>query len=569
MPKLISSMVWSALLVGALLFSTQAFASDRVVLASADKMPPIGKIITPTHDQAVGKQVEIEAEVIDTESGVYSVTFRIDPHTQPMIRVNATDADGDGIYTAVWNSNGFNDMPVLIDGVTVDKAGNKGKLAPIPSVQVDHVAPTARMIYPSEIAADAGWINTNGSIQVSADASDPHGIAQVEFVAVYRDANQQIIEQQLLSDATRPEGGYFTAIWDVTQIPDQIDRQFEYDVQIKAIAVDTAGNRSAESVGYFLGLDREPPTVEFIRPRFRVRQFNSVYIEVGAGDTYGMNNQVKALTVSARYQAPGQTRRHDHVLAQLTDTSGWNGTLSLVGLPDQIVTLMAEAVDEAGNRHSTSFLIRIDSTPTTFTNVSHSSDPFYTNGTGNMSFSFTVSENASVTVYIENGSGQLVNEIHFSPAFTTPQIAVWDGLDWHGQPVPTGTYRYWLQARDIHGNINNHPGDQFEIVFDNVRPSLTLKANPNPFYFSQGEPLEIEFEQDEAGYAEIEIFDASGNMVNFFSRQMQAGGHQWLWDGEDFLGMQVPTGAEYTISLRVTDLARNVSTERTVVRVEQ
>jgi hypothetical protein len=90
------------------------------------------------------------------------------------------------------------------------------------------------------------------------------------------------------------------------------------------------------------------------------------------------------------------------------------------------------------------------------------------------------------------------------------------------------------------------PGDE-----DAIGPhGLMLKQNqPNPF----GLWTVIEYELQQAAAVELEIFDATGRVVKMLSHQDESpGNHQFVWDGRDAQGREVPSG-KYYYQIRVGD----------------
>ena len=525
-----------------------------------DLAPPTGQIISPQTNGRVGQEMLLEAAVSD-DSGVFSVDFQIHTGSGSPIVINGRDLDNDGIYSANWNTINYNNQTVSVDAIVSDYLINTATLPAVTNVLIDHNGPEVTLINPPQFALDAIWITNSNSIQVIAEAQDPDGVAEVEFTAVFRDSSGALVTTLIGSDSIPNGAGHYTAIWDVSNIPDQADRTFPYDVQVKATAVDNQQNRGQEDIGWVIGLDRQAPEITFVSPPQGIPQGSSLPIDVTATDLLGVGNRVSQLTVTARYQTAGQTTPADYVLADVNDVTGWTGSLSLVNLPDQLITLLAEAEDEAGNSMTVTHYISIDTNAPTFSSVSHSDDPFITNGIGSMSFSYTLSEWAStVLIRISDDTGNVVQELSYSNVNTDPKVAVWDGLDRYGNLVASGIYQYEFEAVDSAGNMGSHPGNSFEVISDNTPPVIALWVKPSPYSYSLGVPLDILYEQDEAGYAEIEIFDSSGSMVFFGSWHEKAGSYGRFWDGTDFLGNKLPTPATYSFNLRVTDLAGNVST---------
>lgn len=543
-----------------------AFLTQEVgpISINVDATPPTGQLLTPQTNGRIGLDVPLVASVQDA-SGIYSVKFLLyeNGSNQPFYEETVTQPSSDGTYGANWNSQGRDGQTITVGVFVLDDspARNFAQLTPATNVLIDHTGPEATIINPPTLDTDAIWVTNANEIQLLAEAQDEDGVAGVEFTAVYRDSNGTLTTD-LLGTTTLTNGiGQFRYVWDVSNIPDQAERGGT-PLRVTATAIDTLGNRGAADDGWILGFDREAPTVSFVLPQPQNNpQGNALPIEVSATDTLGVVNAVNQLTVTARYRQTGQTSATDHVLATVTGVTGWSGNLPIANLPDQLITLYAEAIDDAGNRMTVTRQLLIDNNGPAFSNVGHSGTPLHANGSSSMSFSYTLSEAASsVTIFIVDDMGNAVTELTSSFVNTNPQVVPWDGRDKFGNLVPSGTYHYRLEAVDGAGNVGTHPGGSFDVINDITPPVISLTVTPAPFSYAQHGALEVVYSQDEAAYAEIEVFNSGGTMVQFVSWNQSAGSYLWKWDGIDWFGNQLPVPATYTFNLRVTDLAGNVST---------
>ena len=532
-----------------------------------DSVPPWGQITEPSTNSTHGDTVRLAAQVGDAHSGVDRVEFSV--HTtngwQP-VQPEGTPANN---FTVIWNSAGLPSQTISVRARVFDQQDNFADLTLVTDVVLDHDPPAVSMVYPPQAPA-AAWITGTGSIQVTAQASDPTGIQEVIFRARYWNVNGDYVEQTIGSDQTPNFYGDYSVIWDVSNIPDQVDRNL-HDLIVLADAVDAVGNVGAQGLGWITGFDREAPQVTFVSPATDVvTQNGTLAIEVEAIDNLSVANRVHQLTVNAHYRDAGQSSPTNHLLADLFDVHSWTSNFDLSSLPSQIMTLTARAEDEAGNERSIVRRITIDRSGPTVTVLGHNPDPFYANGSRSMSFSYRLSEWAStVRIIIADTSAGSVHELLFNNVAPNPQVQVanWDGKDKFGNLFPSGQYTYEFEASDVAGNITTQSGGSFSIVSDTSPPNVVVTVDPTYSLASSG-PLKILYDIDEDSYVEIEIFDISGAMVNYLGvGNQKAGADAVFWYGDDFVGNKVPTIADYRIRVRATDLAGNVAIEETWVTV--
>ena len=83
------------------------------------------------------------------------------------------------------------------------------------------------------------------------------------------------------------------------------------------------------------------------------------------------------------------------------------------------------------------------------------------------------------------------------------------------------------------------------------------EVTPNPSFGT----VQLTYELEAAARTRIDLFDASGRLVRtFMVGEQEAGAHDFLWDGRDRRGRELPAGA-YFLTLR----AGNIETTRGIV----
>jgi large repetitive protein len=173
---------------------------------------------------------------------------------------------------------------------------------------VDNTAPTTAISAPAQNA------QVEGTIQVSATASDNLGVAKVEFYAG---------ETLIGTDTSAP----YDISWDTTTVTNG-------SVTLTTRAYDVAGNVTG-SADRAISMDNTAPTVAITSPANGATLFLSATLQASAGDNVGITQVVF----------------YDGAKVIGTDTTApYSVSWSLLGVPTKGQhTLTAKAHDPAGN----------------------------------------------------------------------------------------------------------------------------------------------------------------------------------------------------------------------------
>lgn len=534
----------------------------RTIRVRVDDEPPSGVIVEPEMSSRHRDVLPLRAEVED-DHGVAEVVFAVIPESGATIEASA---DGSTGFATSLDISTLPEQRLLVSARAYDTQANYTILDTV-LAWVDRSGPEVEVEYPSADPATPTWITSTGMTQVRASTADPAGIAEVRFEAWYRDAAGIYGPHALGADATPDAQGDYSLLWDVAAIPDQVVRGYRTQAGqaplVVATAFDALGN-AASATGFVLGFDRLAPVVEITQPAAGgASSGGQLAIAAAASD---LTSGVVALEVQAIYR-PSAGSAPQTLSLGTTAGAGWTGTLDLDPLPDQVVQIVAEATDEAGNVGSRQRDVTLDRTPPTLAACNVADDPFHAGGGRATSISYQLGDPAaSVVLTVRDGSGAAVWESVTTNVDTWPRVIPWDGVGRNGSLVSSGRYDVELTAVDGYGNAATYPCDSFAIVVDTTPPALTLKVPPT--FALSGGPLGVVFVVDEAAYVELEIFDAGGTMVLFLgARNMAAGTDSIDWYGNGFGGTTVPTPASYTIQMRATDLAGNSATTSATVAV--
>ena len=546
-------------------FSSNSFGgsvrtSEYTIHLNRETTPPSGALTSPMTGAYYGATMRVTASVTDSQSGLDHVEFYLT--TASGMRFDApfqgTAANG---YSGVWNIGAVPEGPVTVCAEAVDRQGNRSNAISLPcvaNVQIDHTPPTVASIVPSPVGPNATWIRSSVSTMLRASATDAGGIRSVSFSAWYDDASGAY-GAHTIGRGSRLASGEYQISWTVSGIPDQADGG-RHRLFVDVTAVDTAGN-SSFATGWLAGFDRQLPTVRVSSPASSIRvSGGSLAVAAQASDNLGVGNVVARLTVVARYRETAAGAALDHTLADRPGVTAWSGSINLTTLPEQTLSITATAWDTAGNTSFHAQTVTIDRTAPVFSGVSTSAQPFNAGAGRTMSFNYTVSERASVTISIRDAAGTVVRSLRFIDVATSPQSSSWDGRNDAGAFVASGAYAYRLDAVDAAGNGGAHPGGSLNVVVDTTPPVVTVAFAPNPYRLS-GPNLDIRYQQNEAARTEVEILDGATVVRYLGALDSAAGLYNRLWDGLNSLGQRVAAPRQYTIRVRATDAAGN----RTVV----
>ncbi len=266
------------------------------VVVHTDILPPSLALTSPAQGAYLRGMVMLEA----TASDNHSIT-RVEFYDGATL----IGTDLSAPYALEWSTvsqEGAHTLTVK----AYDSAGNVGTSAGV-GVTVDNIAPT------SAISAPAQNAQLQGTVEVSADASDGQAVSRVEFYAG---------ETLLDTDTTAP----YAVGWDSTTVADG-------SVTLMSRVYDMAGN-STESAPRTVTVDNTAPTVAITSPANGASVFLSTTLKANAADTMGVTRVVF----------------YDGGTVIGTDTTApysvnWNVLL----VPKGWHTVTAKAYDAAGN----------------------------------------------------------------------------------------------------------------------------------------------------------------------------------------------------------------------------
>ena len=279
---------------------------DDLVFAvgeAVDETPPTVSVTAPTSNQLVTGIVTVAVAAQDD----FSVT-KVEVYDGAALIGTDTTAP----FTVTWDARFVTNGAHTLSARAYDAAGHVSTSAAVP-VTVDRTAPTVSLTAPA-----AGAL-VRGTVQLTASASDTHGVARVAF---YKGSPSSSNGTLIGTDTTTP----YAVSWDTTSSVNGSET-------LRAVAFDLAGN-VRESATVQVTVDNSGPTVAITSPGNGATVSMSTTIQATASDTHGVT----------------QVAFYDGTKLLGTDTTApysysWN--LLLVARGQH--TLTARATDGAGN----------------------------------------------------------------------------------------------------------------------------------------------------------------------------------------------------------------------------
>lgn len=275
--------------------------SDTCSTTKPDLGAPEVALTAPADGATVTGPTELGASASDA-GGIDRVEFRVDGATV------ATDTTAP--YSVTWDSATVGDGDHAITARAVDAAGNATvSAARTVNVVNDTTGPTVALTAPADGAT------VGGTVAMAADAADPSGVTQVEFL---------VGTTVVGTDATAP----YTASWNSAGTGGS--------VTMTARATDGAGNVATSAARTVTVVnDTAPPAVALTAPADGATVAGAVTLTADASDAASGVNRVEFL---AGATVLGSDTTAPYSLAWDT-TKGADGS----------VVLTARAVDGAGN----------------------------------------------------------------------------------------------------------------------------------------------------------------------------------------------------------------------------
>ncbi|MCX7922987.1 MAG: S8 family serine peptidase [Clostridia bacterium] len=205
-----------------------------------------------------------------------------------------------------------------------------------------------------------------------------------------------------------------------------------------------------------------------------------------------------------------------------------------------------------------------DTTPITMTIVGDTPDPFVPAGTNNARITYTLPENAYVTLKVYDSSNVLVRTLlsnAVKPAGT--QYVDWNGKNTSGTIVADGVYTYVFTLEDSAGNLSTPVSGT--ITIDKIAPIISgISISPDPFVPNEANTTTISYTLSEDAKATVSVYTATNALVKTLESAVSksAGSNTVEWNGKNSAGNLVNDGT-YVVKIDAVDNANIKAVQQT------
>ena len=228
-----------------------------------DGVPPTVSLTSPASGAIVGGAVTIGASAADN-IGVARVEFYLNPATTNTLLCTDSTAP----YECAWDTTTLTEGAHTLQAKAIDLSNAEGVSATV-TVTIDNTPPSVNIVSPADGAV------VSGTVTLTANAGDVHGVTLVEFYA------------DTILKCAGSASPYECAV-DTTTIPDGRHT-------VIAVAQDSAGNRAVSSSVTITTNngggqnDTTPPTVSITYPGNGSAVYGTVTVTATANDNIGIS----------------------------------------------------------------------------------------------------------------------------------------------------------------------------------------------------------------------------------------------------------------------------------------
>jgi subtilisin family serine protease len=418
----------------------------------ADTTSPTTTITAPADSAAVKGTITVSATASDN-IGVTQVELYRDG--------TLVDTDTAAPYSFSWSTTEVGDGNHTLQTKAYDAANNFGTSSTI-TVTVDNTAPAVAVTAPADNAT------VNGTVAVTANASDTIGVVGVQFKL---DGNNLGSE-----DTTSP----YSLDWDTLTASNG-------NHTLTAVARDAAGNTTtAFTITVTVSNDTTAPTTAITAPSNNASIKGTVTVSANATDNIGV--------VGVQFKLDGSNLSSEDTSSPYSIS--WDTTTASNGSH----TLTAVARDAAGNTTTSgSITVNVDNTvPTTSVTAPVNNATV----TATITVSATASDNVAVTKVELYRDGALID---------TKTVSPYD-FSWNTTTVGEGAHTLQTKAYDAADNIGS--SSVVNITVDNNSPTVSMTAPSNGASVSGASVTVSANASDTVAIQKVEFYRDSSVLIN-------------------------------------------------------
>jgi hypothetical protein len=300
--------------------NTGTSSTISVTVANPDTTAPVVAMSAPAAGASVANTISVSATASDNVG-----VARVDFYYGSTLIASDTSAP----YSVSWNTTSLANGSYALKAIATDSSNNQttSSLITVTVANADTVPPTVTLTAP------ASGSTVSDTVTISATASDNVGISAVNFFQ-----GTTLIS----SDTTAP----YSVSWNTASVANG-------SYQVKAIAIDIAGNTNTSSVATVTvnnsTADTIAPTVSLVAPVAGSILAGTTTISASASDNVGVSRV--NIYVGTTLMASDTTAPY---------TASWNTALST----NTTFLLKAVAYDAAGNSATSSYVVTVSNTTT-------------------------------------------------------------------------------------------------------------------------------------------------------------------------------------------------------------
>lgn len=475
--------------------------SVTINVANSDTTPPTVSIDTPTAGSTLAGLVPMKVTAADNVA-VAKVWFMADG----VVFSTKTTSP----YTETLNTTRVPDGPHTLTARAFDFSGNSSSVTISVIVSnADNTPPTVSLTAPANNAT------VSGQVTVSANASDNIGVASLAFV----------LDGKIV---TTLSAAPYTTNLDSTQIANGAHT-------LSAVAADFKGNIASDTIHITVNnIDTTPPTVHITAPTEGATVSGNATLTATATDNLTV--------IKVEFFLDG-------VLVLTDTTSPYTTTFNVLLYPEGKHTIIARAVDGAGNASTDTVHVTFSHTPTDFQapQVSITSPAPNAHVSGAIAVTANATDDTSVSKVELYVDGTLIGSDATAPY----------SIDWNGDSVPSGNHVLLVKAYDPSDNVGSA---QITVYTGGAAGALGLFQ---PLFDpARGETVSVPLMTAQVQHVKATIIDRLGAEVVTVADSDMAPGSTITWDGRNSSHTTVASG----VYLMILDVDGKIETRKIIVR---